>query len=365
MAWLDVLQTAGPDVLGTNRWTLLALLGLMLAGLAARGLAMVLAPRLIGAIVRLPRTSEGLKSSERALGTAAAAGVMLLGLQRLHAMADGGSDLAAFPGFSALTLIGIAQLVLVISLVRAAFRAVDVVQDVMDLLDDDDVLDGSERTVVSAVESVLRFIILFIGGVFVADAFGLDLTSLIAGLGISGLALALAAKDTISNFFGAVTVLMDRPFRIGDWVVIGGTEGEVIEINLRTTMLRTSSDTIVTVPNANLVNTAVENWGKRRWRRWQTTLHLDLGSDPEAVSTFCDRVIAAVRANERTLKEDASWCAVDGISAQSIDVSVNLYWDLNSSVEEREAREDLMLDIVRISRELNLEFHDARVRQSR
>ena len=232
-------------------------------------------------------------------------------------------------------------------------------------LDDDDVLDGSERTVVSAVESVLRFIILFIGGVFVADAFGLDLTSLIAGLGISGLALALAAKDTISNFFGAVTVLMDRPFRIGDWVVIGGTEGEVIEINLRTTILRTSSDTIVTVPNANLVNTAVENWGKRRWRRWQTMLHLDLGSDPEAVSTFCDRVIAAVRANERTLKEDASWCTVDGISAQSIDVSINLYWDLNSSVEEREAREDLMLDIVRISRELNLEFHDARVRQSR
>jgi len=257
------------------------------------------------------------------------------------------------------------QLVLVVSLVRAAFRAVDVVQDVMDLLDDDDELDGSERTVISAVESVLRFIILFIGGVFVADAFGLDLTSLIAGLGISGLALALAAKDTISNFFGAVTVLMDRPFRVGDWVVVGGTEGEVVEINLRTTILRTSSDTIVTVPNANLVNMAVENYGKRRWRRWQTTLHLDLASDPEAVSDFCDKVVAAVRDNERTLNEDASWCAVEGISAQSIDVAINLYWDINSSVAEREAREDLMLDIVRISRELNLEFHDARVRQSR
>ena len=215
------------------------------------------------------------------------------------------------------------------------------------------------------MESVLRFIILFIGGVFVADAFGLDLTSLIAGLGISGLALALAAKDTMSNFFGALTVLMDRPFRVGDWVVVGATEGEVIEINLRTTILRTSSDTVVTVPNANLVSMAVENYGKRRWRRWQTTLHLDLASDPEAVSTFCDKVIAAVRENERTLNEDASWCAVEGISAQSIDVAINLYWDINSSVAEREAREDLMLDIVRISRELNLEFHDARVRQSR
>ncbi|DAC36114.1 MAG TPA: mechanosensitive ion channel family protein [Candidatus Poseidoniales archaeon] len=365
MAWLDMVQTAGPDVFGTNRWTLLALLGLLLAGVVARALAMVLAPRIFGAVVRLPRTGEALKSSQRALGTAAAAGTVLLGLQRLHAMAETGSDLAEFPGMSALTLIGIAQFVLVVSLVRAAFRAVDVVQDVMDLLDDDDVLDGSERTVVSAVESVLRFLILFIGGVFVADAFGLDLTSLIAGLGISGLALALAAKDTISNFFGAMTVLMDRPFRIGDWVIVGGTEGEVIEINLRTTILRTSLDTVVTVPNANLVNTPVENFGKRRWRRWQTMLHLDLGSNPEAVSAFCDQVIAAVRANDRTLNEDASWCAVEGISAQSIDVAINLYWNLNSSVEEREAREDLMLDIVRISRELNLEFHDARVRQSR
>lgn len=365
MTWLDMVQTAGPDVFGTNRWTLLALLGLLLAGVVARALAMVLAPRIFGAVVRLPRTGEALKSSQRALGTAAAAGTVLLGLQRLHAMAETGSDLAEFPGMSALTLIGIAQFVLVVSLVRAAFRAVDVVQDVMDLLDDDDVLDGSERTVVSAVESVLRFLILFIGGVFVADAFGLDLTSLIAGLGISGLALALAAKDTISNFFGAMTVLMDRPFRIGDWVIVGGTEGEVIEINLRTTILRTSLDTVVTVPNANLVNTPVENFGKRRWRRWQTMLHLDLGSNPEAVSAFCDQVIAAVRANDRTLNEDASWCAVEGISAQSIDVAINLYWNLNSSVEEREAREDLMLDIVRISRDLNLEFHDARVRQSR
>ncbi|MGB0616979.1 MAG: mechanosensitive ion channel family protein [Candidatus Poseidoniaceae archaeon] len=365
MAWMDVLQSAGPDMLGTNRWTVLAIVGLLLLGAVARSIAMVLSPRLVRAVMRMPRTSKALHSSHRSMGTAAAAGVILLGLQRLHTMTQNGSDVADLPDLGALTLIAVAQLVLVVSLVRAAFRAVDVVQDVMDLLDDDDELDGSERTVISAVESVLRFIILFIGGVFVADAFGLDLTSLIAGLGISGLALALAAKDTISNFFGAVTVLMDRPFRVGDWVVVGGTEGEVVEINLRTTILRTSSDTIVTVPNANLVNMAVENYGKRRWRRWQTTLHLDLASDPEAVSVFCDKVIAAVRENERTLNEEASWCAVEGISAQSIDVAINLYWDINSSVAEREAREDLMLDIVRISRELSLEFHDARVRQSR
>ncbi|MEE2666481.1 MAG: mechanosensitive ion channel domain-containing protein, partial [Candidatus Thermoplasmatota archaeon] len=221
MAWMDVLQTAGPDLLGTNRWTLLAIVGLLILGAVARSVALVLSPQLVRAVMRMPRTSKALHASHHALGTAAAAGVVLLGLQRLHAMTQDGSDLADLPDVGALAMIAVVQLVLVVSLVRAAFRAVDVVQDVMDLLDDDDELDSSERTVISAVESVLRFIILFIGGVFVADAFGLDLTSLIAGLGISGLALALAAKDTISNFFGALTVLMDRPFRVGDWVVVG------------------------------------------------------------------------------------------------------------------------------------------------
>jgi len=138
-----------------------------------------------------------------------------------------------------------------------------------------------------------------------------------------------------------------------------------VEINLRTTILRTSVDTILTVPNANLVSTPVENWGKRRWRRWQTALHLDLGSDPQAVDTFCDQVMEAIRSNPKTLREEASWCSVDGISAQSIDVGVNLYWDISSSVEEREAREDLVLTIVRLAKDLGLEFHDARIRQSR
>ena len=167
---MDVLQSAGPDMLGTNRWTVLAIVGLLLLGAVARSIAMVLSPRLVRAVMRMPRTSKALHSSHRSMGTAAAAGVILLGLQRLHTMTQNGSDVADLPDLGALTLIAVAQLVLVVSLVRAAFRAVDVVQDVMDLLDDDDELDGSERTVISAVESVLRFIILFIGGVFVADA---------------------------------------------------------------------------------------------------------------------------------------------------------------------------------------------------
>jgi MscS family membrane protein len=211
----------------------------------------------------------------------------------------------------------------------------------------------------------MRFGIIFVGAVFVADSMGFDLTSLIAGLGISGLALALAAKDSISNFFGAITVLLDRPFKVGDWISVGAAEGEVIEINLRTTLIRTSADTIITMPNASLVSTPVENWGKRRWRRWQTQLHLDINADGEAVDAFCERVLKAIETHPKTLKEDASFCQVSMISATSLDVDLNLYWDVSGGVEERQERAKLIIQIKNIAEDLGIEFYDGRVRQQR
>ena len=150
------------------------------------------------------------------------------------------------------------QLVMVVAIVVTAFRFVGVIHAFVLWTDDDGVLDGSQKTVVSAAESIMRFLIVIFGMVFIADALGFDLTTMVAGLGITGLALALAAQDTISNIFGATTVLLDRPFQVGDWVVIGSVEGEVMEIGLRTTLIRTSLDTVVTMPNANLANTPVE-----------------------------------------------------------------------------------------------------------
>ena len=188
---------------------------------------------------------------------------------------------------------------------------------------------------------------------------------MIAGLGISGLALALAAKDTISNFFGALTVLLDRPFKVGDWVDVGNSQGEVIEINLRTTLIRTGIDTIITIPNANLVSTPVENYGKRRWRRWQTMVHFDINSDPDKVEAFRDDVLQSIQENAATMNEDSSWCRVNDISATSVDVSINLYWDVQGGADERAEKEKFLLYVMQIARDHGLEFYDNRIRQQR
>ena len=239
------------------------------------------------------------------------------------------------------TLTSFLQLILVISLVVTAFRFVGVIHAFVLWTDEDGELDGSQKTVITAAESIIRFIIVIFGLIFIADALGFELTTLIAGLGITGLALALAAQDTISNIFGATTVLLDRPFQVGDWVVIGSVEGEVIEIGLRTTLIRTSLDTVVTMPNANLTNTPVENWGKRRFRRWQPIFKLDINSDPAKVSIFCDAIDKMIKEHEMTMKEESSFAKVSALGPDAIDVGCNIYWDIDSGVVERETRDEL------------------------
>ena len=354
------------EFFGFSTYTMLAVLGLLVMIFIIRLLTMRFAPTVLGTIIR----SEAIKGktvqdSDKALGTAVGVGLayLLVGIM-IDDMERVGSPVL-MPDLAVSFLPGILQFVVALAVVVWAFRLVNIVHDVVMMFDTDDQLDGTEKTLISALQSVLRFAIIFVGAVFVADSMGFDLTSLIAGLGISGLALALAAKDSISNFFGAITVLLDRPFKVGDWIIVGAAEGEVIEINLRTTLIRTSADTIITMPNANLVNTPVENVGKRRWRRWQTQLHLDINADGEAVDTFCERVLKAIEDHPKTLKEEASFCQVSMISATSLDVDLNLYWDVSGGVEERQERAKLIIQIKNIAEDLGIEFYDGRVRQQR
>ena len=353
------------EILLINNATVVLLLGILGAAILARVVTMIMAPRLMSKVIHSDKVrSKTVKDSDKALGTAAGAGLSmyLFGLLTdLRADANSSIDL---PDFVVELLPNILQFIFAISLVMWAFRLVSLVQDIVALLDDDEELDGTEKTLISAVESILRFAIVFIGSIFVADALGFDFTSLIAGLGISGLALALAAKDTISNLFGATTVLLDRPFKIGDWVIIDSVEGEVTEISLRTTLIRTAADTIITVPNANLVNTPVENFGKRRWRRWQTTLHLDLNSDPAKVADFCANVLGTIHESPVTVKPESSWCQVSALTATSLDVAVNLYWDVAGGAPERKAKEDLVLGIMQLAKDNSLVFYDPRMVQA-
>ncbi|MDA8411042.1 MAG: mechanosensitive ion channel family protein [Treponema sp.] len=143
---------------------------------------------------------------------------------------------------------------------------------------------------------------------------GYDVGAILAGLGIGGVAVALAAKDTLSNFFGSIAVFVDRPFRINDRIKVLGFDGTVIEIGLRTSRLRTLDGRVVTMPNANFSANAIENVSSEPSNRISATVDIA----QTAGSAGIDRAIASIKAGLR---------AVPGLTGDP-DVGVSSFSDI-------------------------------------
>jgi len=120
-----------------------------------------------------------------------------------------------------------------------------------------------KREVINVGIKIINFVIMVIGLLVVLYLAGIDLTAILSGLGIGGLAVALASKDSLANFFGTLSILFSDVFSQGDWIVVNGLEGTVVEIGLRVTTLRTFDNAIIAIPNSILTNKEVKNWNKR------------------------------------------------------------------------------------------------------
>ncbi|MBI9012816.1 MAG: mechanosensitive ion channel family protein [Clostridiales bacterium] len=127
------------------------------------------------------------------------------------------------------------------------------------------------------ISKVFRLIIFVIGIAIVASEWGFDVNGFVAGLGIGGLAFALAAKDTLSNMFGGAVIITEKPFTIGDWIIVGDVEGTVEDINIRSTKIRKFDKSIVTVPNSRVADSNIINFSKREIRRisYELKIHID------------------------------------------------------------------------------------------
>ena len=162
----------------------------------------------------------------------------------------------------------IARVVAAIAVAYALYRLVDVVEYYLNRLV------GKTETklddmLVPVVRKALRITIAIIAALMIAEYIlgAGKVKSLLLGAGVGGVAVALAAKDTIANFFGSVTIFADRPFQMGEIVKIGEHKGPVEEVGFRSTRIRTLEGHLVTIPNSVIVNTSVENIGRRPFIR--------------------------------------------------------------------------------------------------
>jgi MscS family membrane protein len=143
----------------------------------------------------------------------------------------------------------------------------------------------------------LRVFIVIIGGILVIQNLtGVKIGPLLASLGIGGIAVALAARDSIANFFGTLTILFDKPFQVGERIIIDNYDGVVQDVGFRSTRIRTLTGHLVTIPNEKVVNSGLENIGKRPHIRWLTNITI-------TYDTPSDRVEKAVSIIKEILDE--------------------------------------------------------------
>ena len=109
----------------------------------------------------------------------------------------------------------------------------------------------------------LKGIVILVAIIFILSHFGINVTAILSTLGIGGVAFAMAAKDSLSNFFGGLNIMIDRVFKMGDWIKIENVEGTVVEIGLRSTTVRTFDNALITMPNAQFSTASVLNWNRR------------------------------------------------------------------------------------------------------
>jgi len=157
---------------------------------------------------------------------------------------------------------------------------------------------------------IINFIVIIIGLLFALHFAGVNLTAVLSGLGIGGFAVALAARESLSNFFGTLSILMSEVFSQGDWIEADGKEGNVVEIGLRVTTIRTFDNALIAIPNATLANKEVKNWSKRIiGRRIKMKIGVKYDSKREDIQQAIEEIYEMLRdhpniATEKTIFKD-------------------------------------------------------------
>jgi MscS family membrane protein len=211
----------------------------------------------------------------------------------------------------------------------------------------------TEEILYPLVEKAAWLCILLIGSAQILWTHGVNVSGLAAGLGLGGLAFALAAKDTVENIFGAVAILIDQPFRVGDSISMGGLTGAVEHIGLRSTRIRTPENSLVSLPNSKIIASHVDNLGARTSVRVRTILNLPLSTPPSSIEALCAGIRAILESHPLCVR-DSIVVHFNEFNPASLGVLIQFNLTLQTWAEEQSRKEEIFLAIIRLLGELDL-----------
>ena len=202
---------------------------------------------------------------------------------------------------------------------------------------------------------ICQYSLVFIALLLILESCGANINTIIASLGIGGAALAFASKDTIANFFGSISLIIDKPFTVGDTIFVANLEGKVEHIGFRSTRIRTSQRSILSIPNSVLANEIIDNWSKRNKRRVSINIGLTYSATVEQILAFVADVRKILENNPK-VDNDEIRVNFSGFGESALNVSAVFYvFELEASAFS-DAVEDVNIDIMRVVQKHNLSF---------
>ncbi len=205
------------------------------------------------------------------------------------------------------------------------------------------------------INKTLKAGVVIVGLLLVLQNFGFNVFSIIAGLGIGGLAIALAAQDTAANVFGSITIILDRPFQVGDLVRVGDTEGIVEDVGFRSTRIRTGYGSVVSIPNAMMAKEKIDNLGARPARRIRHVLGVTYETPKEKLEEFISRIRYDLKQRAEVVPDDIT-VSLNNLGDFAIQILVVCHIKVTSLSDELVIQQSILAGILDLAREIKVEF---------
>jgi len=205
------------------------------------------------------------------------------------------------------------------------------------------------------VSKTLKIFTVITAVLVVAQNLGYSISGLIASLGIGGIAVAMAARDTIANVFGSIMILVDRPFSIGDWIKTADFQGVVEEIGFRSTRIRTFEQTLVNVPNSLLANMVVDNVDARSKRRIKMRIGLTYSTTPEKMQQAIDG-IEAILNQHPGVDQQFKMVKFDDFADSSLSIFLYYFSASKDWATYLQVRQEVNMQIMQLLESLDLDF---------
>ncbi|MEL1135755.1 mechanosensitive ion channel family protein [Desulfitobacterium sp. THU1] len=234
----------------------------------------------------------------------------------------------------------------------SAYRATDVFTAIFEkraLLTND----KFDDMLISFLSKGAKAVIIILGAITIAQVWFTEIAGVLTGLGLGGLAFALAAQDTAKNLFGSVTIMLDRPFNIGDWVQTPSVEGTIEEIGFRSTKVRTSAQAVVTIPNSVMSNEAITNWSKMGKRRINFQLKVSYQTTAEQLQE-CVKSLRTILEEHPEVHPETILVNFERFGDNSLDILVYFFTNTTNWQKFLEVQEDVNFKIMALLEELGI-----------